>query len=165
MQIFRRRIFFKPIIDTQESRNERNLKKGNTIIHLQCLKNVVIILSTNSNVFSTRAIKTCFQGEIRFVPCGGNPQVHKSRGEEGFEFEVRKRWHARRRRCRWFESLRDRGKIVGQRPSRQRARVPANYEADTADKRSESAHAICIPRRETIVPGILWVRKLYGRWR
>lgn len=56
---------------------------------------------------------------------------------------------------------RDRGKIVGQRPSRQRARVPANYEADTADKRSESAHAICIPRRETIVPSILWVRKLY----
>lgn len=56
---------------------------------------------------------------------------------------------------------RDRGKIVGQRPGRQRARVPANYEADTADKRSESTHAICIPRRETIVPGILWLRKFY----
>lgn len=56
---------------------------------------------------------------------------------------------------------RDRGKIVGQRPGRQRARVPANYEADTADKRSESTHAICIPRRETIVPSILWLRKFY----
>lgn len=91
--------------------------------------------------------------------------MHKStrerERENGFEFEVRKRWHARRRRCRWFESLETAARLLVKGRARQRARVPANYEADTADKRSESAHAICIPRRETIVPSILWVRKLY----
>lgn len=68
--------------------NERNLKTE-TQLWSFCLR---------IRTFSTRAIKTFLLGEIRFV----RAQKH---GENGFEFEARKRWHARRRRCRWFESL------------------------------------------------------------
>lgn len=117
--------------------------------------------------FCTRAIKTCPLDRIRFVPVRQPQKVLALRGAAFVESSGGRREGDVVADSRVSRPRQDSWSKAGPASSR----VPANYEADTADKRSEGSPAICIPRRETIVPGILCFessprrRRLRRGWR
>lgn len=101
--------------------------------------------------FCTHAIKTCPLDRIRFVPVRQPQKVLALRGAAFVESSGSRREGDVVADSRVSRPRQDSWSKAGPASSR----VPANYEADTADKRSEGSPAICIPRRETIVSGIL----------